>query len=674
VDRTPGDGGETPSSADVDGTDRADGADGGERAWWRLAGPGGVSLTAKAHVSVAPLPLDGVRLTDGFWAERQRVNRDTTIPAVTAGLEEAGNFENFEVLAGRREGTHKGPGHRDSEVYKWLEALAWERGRDDSPALQKLLDDVTVLLAAGQSPDGYLNSYYGTRPAVERFADLGWGHEIFNLGHLIQAGIAQYRVSGDARLVDIAIRFADYLVATFGPGKREGVDGHPGIEMALVELYRHCGSEEYLQLAQYFVEIRGIAPNDTRLAPAVFQVRYPVRETRSLFGHAVRALYLGAGATDLAIETGDSELLEVLEHQWADMVATKTYITGGFGSRWHIEAFGDAFELPSDRAYCETCAAIGGVLWSWRLLLATGKACYAGLIERILFNAVLPGVSLDGERFFYVNPLQLRQVDDGMSAVTAGRGRQPWFDTACCPTNMVRFVSSIEQYFWTSSERGLQLQQFAPCIVSLRRGEKLLKLEVETGYPWDGNVHITVLSSPKAAWELSLRIPEWCKESRVVVNGSERVVNERSGSYVTLDRSWKEGDQVTLELAMRNRRTCATRDVDAVYGCSAIERGPLVYCIEQADCPPGVKLARVRLVGDDDVVVPGDAVLEGTLALRVPIVAAADTSSDVGLPYGEHVGAEEYGPPAFMKAIPYFAWANRGVGPMRVWIPRTESP
>jgi len=354
---------------------------------------------------------------------------------------------------------------------------------------------------------------------------------------------------------------------------------------------------------------------------AYFQDSVPVRKATRVVGHAVRALYFAAGATDVALETGDEELLAALERQWADMVESKTYITGGMGARWEGEAFGEAYELPNDRA---------------------------------LFNAVLSGLSLDGERFFYVNPLQLRKGDDQMSSRSPGRGRQAWFGTACCPTNLMRFISSIEQYFWTRSDRVLRLEQFAAGMVSVDLGDGGIELQVATDYPWAGRCEIRVSASPDVPWTLSVRNPSWCQEARLQINGDDA-----------------PAEVLVVEMAMPVRRTRAPRMIESAYKSVALERGPLVYCVEQMDLPQGADLNFMRLAdGRDEINEKDTEDLDELVGISVPVVFAERPPA--GFPYAETVPHETYAEPVRARAVPYFSWANRGVGPMRVWVPEVE--
>ena len=589
-----------------------------------------------------PLPLGAAKITGGFWRERQQLNRTATIPTAALRLEEVGTLRNFRRAAGQEAVGEASTGKNfagklfaDTDVYKWLEAVAWEQAREPAEDLASWQTTASQLVAAAQEPDGYVNTH--TRLALDgkRYGDLEKGHELYCAGHLLQAAVAQSRATGDRTLLDVACRFADLLCKTFGPGRLEGVDGHPLIEMALVDLYRETGTSSYLELASYFVEARGhgLLEPPGHHGPAYFQDHLPVRAVRILAGHAVRALYLASGATDVAVETGDTELLDALRETWQTMVDSQTYLTGGVGSRWYGEAFGDPFELPPDAAYCETCAAIASVQWSWRLLLATGDSRYADLIERTLYNAVISGVSLTGDSFFYVNTLKVRQhayADDQRSAVA---GRQPWYGTACCPPNVMRTLSSLDQLVATSDDDGVQLHLYSPASVTAEIGVGTVGFEVATRYPWHGRVTVTITESPAAPWTLGLRIPDWADGCTATVNGVPE----------PLRRQWSVGDEVVLELPVEARRTQPDDRIDSVRGCVAIERGPLVYCFEQLD---------------QDVVLDETAVVPGALAERErPELLGGVTTVEVPARDGRT-----------LTAIPYYAWANRTLGPMTVWV------
>jgi uncharacterized protein len=633
---------------------------------------GPVVPTEEARVALRPLPLGDAPITGGLWAGRQRVNRETTIPLGAEQLEAAGSFENFKAASTRQRGAYHSPVYQDGEVYKWLEALAWEQARGPSGQFASWQREISGLIGEAQAADGYLNTFIQVSTGdTGRFSDLAFNHEIFNVGALVQAAVAQVRTGNDSGLAAVAERAVAQLARTFGPGKRAGACGHPLIEMALAELSRLTGRREYLDLAGYFVGARGQGTlSSSRFGSTYYSDRVPVRETVSPEGHAVRAIYLAAGATDVAAETHDTELLDALRRQWHNMVTTKMYVTGGLGARWEGEAFGDPFELPSDRAYCETCAAVASIQWSWRLLLLTGEALFADLIERTLFNALLPGVSLGGDRFFYVNALQLRPG----AAAAGGRrspanGRQSWFGTSCCPTNLMRTLSSLEHYFATRSAEGLQLHQYAPMRIRTTAAGQPAELDVATGYPWEGTVEITVRAAA-APWTLALRIPAWAAGARVTVNGHEPSTAPEPGDYLRLHRRWEDGDVVALTLPMPPHLTRADDRIDAVRGCAAIERGPLVYCLEQADQPAGAALDAVRIEKGTMMSAKHPDLPGGVTAVDAP--GRVHTSHPAATAYHPaHEGDLGPGEPVTLRAVPYFAWANRGAGPMRVWIPRS---
>ncbi|MQA86312.1 MAG: glycoside hydrolase family 127 protein [Streptosporangiales bacterium] len=636
-----------------------------------------VSPTSGSATTLRPFGLADVRISGGFWGARQTLNREVTLPTAMRRLDEAGNFDNLRLATGKAQGTYRGRPFADTDIYKTLEGVAWERAREPSERLASWQDETTAVLAETQAADGYLNSYFqfvgGGR---DRFTDLGFGHELYGAGHLIQVAVAARRATGEDGLLRVARRFTDLLVETFGPDGQPGVPGHPEIEMALVELYRLTRHRPYLDLARYFVDARGrglLGPG--QYGPAYYQDRVPVREADGIEGHAVRATYLAAGVTDLFIETGERALLDAMLRQWNDMTSAKTYLTGGIGSRWNTEAFGHPYELPPDRAYCETCAAIGSIMWSWRMLLATGEARFAEAIERALYNAFAAGTSLDGTRFFYVNPLQLRGGTPADHERHPAHGRQPWYRTACCPPNVIRMLSSLHHYLVTSDETGLQLHQYAAGTVDA----ELVSLRVDTDYPWSGRVEIAVLATPEGPWTLSLRVPAWCGRVEVAVNGSRPGDEPRPGEYVRLRRPWRAGDQVVLDMAMPPRVTVPDRRIDAVRGCVAIERGPLVYCLEQADQPDKASVDNVLVEPDPGGLRAVDRpdLLGGVVAIEAP--GRLDRSEPTeGLPYADWIpnsaaastAARPAEPsPVRLTAIPYYAWANRDAGPMRVWIP-----
>ncbi|WP_416393848.1 MULTISPECIES: glycoside hydrolase family 127 protein [unclassified Curtobacterium] len=636
--------------------------------------------TAAAHLTLRPLPTGDARITGGFWALRQERNGRDAIRGGYALLEAAGNFRNLRIAAGLEEGDATGPIFMDSDVTKWLEAVAWEYGRAPADDLLALQREVTALYAQAQADDGYLDSVQQIRGKGERYTDLKWSHELYCAGHLYQAAVAQHRATGDTGLLDVAIKSADHLVRTFGPGDdhEQDIDGHPVVEMGLVELYRETGNRDYLDLAHWFVDARGTGIIERAGGePTYFSDRVPSRQATTVEGHAVRAVYLAAGAVDVAIETGDTELLTASETQFADMMATKAFITGGLGARWDWEAFGDPYELPTDRGYAETCAAIGGIQWAWRLLLATGKPVYADAIERLLYNAFLAGVSLAGTEYFYVNPLQQRDHAHQDENRSPAHGRRGWFDCACCPPNIMRTFASLDGYLATQTDGGLQLHQYATA--------SLGRVDVETGYPHDGRVRVTVTEDGPLA--LGLRIPAW--SDTTTVQGPDGTDSPAAGTLHVIDREWTAGDTVELVFDTTPHRYVADARIDAARGQVAIERGPLVYAVEQAD-QQGFTV--------DDLTVDADApiieerhedLLDGVVTLRVAGHAPAEhvqaawpyrrldgpggTDRAVDATSVDDAAGSTAAAPSLQDvtatAVPYYAWANRGAAPMRVWLP-----
>ena len=488
-------------------------------------------------------------------------------------------------------------------------------------------------------------------------------------GHLIQAAVASARIGGAGQLLEVARRFADHLVQVFLRDGNPGIDGHPEIETALVELYRLTGEGGYLELAAKLVDERGKGHITSGRGRHYLQDHLPVREADTHVGHAVRALYLEAGIVDLYLENGDESLLECSVRRWDDMVAAKTYLTGGVGSRHAQEAFGDRYELPSDRAYTETCAAIASIHWSWRLLLATGEGRYADLIERTLYNGFAASTSTDGTRFFYVNPLQRRH--DHLEGDDPGR-RHEWFSCACCPPNIMRLVASLGHYLATTTDDGLAVHQFAPGTIraSLPAGE--VAVATETDYPWAGTVALTVEQTPATPWTLAVRIPAWSATVAVTVGGDAVDATPDEHGYVRLHRTWHVGDTVAVELDMSPRQVFPHHRIDAVRGTAALERGPLVYCVEQVDQPDGSDVQDLAIAPDAELRVVDVADLAGvgrtiTLETDAYVVTRPDAG---GLPYSTTRPEQQASVRATTAtAVPYFQWDNRDGAGMRVWLP-----
>ena len=614
-----------------------------------------VDTRSSPHAALRPVPLGSVTLTDSFWAPRRRVNRDVTLPTQFRYLEETDRLNNFRRVSGKIDAPFVGIYFNDSDVYKWLEAAAWTLAEGPNPELRAMVDTAITEVAAAQREDGYLNTYFALERENERWTNFDL-HEMYCAGHLFQAAVAHVRATGERSLLDVATRFADYLCDTFGPesnGKREAVDGHEEVELGLLELYRVTGERRYLGQAQYFVEARGqglLGKPYGIWSPEYAQDHKPVRELDAVVGHAVRALYYASGVADVYAETGDAGYLSALERQWDNMTTKRMYVTGGVGSRYEGEAFGKDYELPNERAYTETCAAIASVMWNWRMLALAGDARYADLMEWTLYNAVLPGLSLDGQHYFYQNPL----ADDG------AHHRQAWFGCACCPPNVARLLASLPSYFYSTSEDALWVHLYAEgrLETTLENGQRVA-LEQRTRYPWDGEVTLNVQAEGNFA--LRLRIPSWAQEATLRVDGE--AVDVQAGSYARLARDWRVGDTVELSLPMPVRYLETHPHVTENTGRVALARGPLLYCVEGSDPDPRDLVLshnpsltaehRPDLLGGVTVLTGQAQRLEpdawnGALYRKV---REAETTTEVAL-----------------TAIPYFAWANREPGPMLVWL------
>ncbi|TQE28374.1 glycoside hydrolase family 127 protein [Streptomyces ipomoeae] len=624
-----------------------------------------------------PLGLDEVRITGGFWARRRHINATATLDHCRDWMERVGWIGNFRAaVEGRVHRDRRGREFADSDVYKLLEAMAWEAaGQGPGGTLDAEIAALTDTIAPAQEPDGYLNTAFGRPGQQPRYSDLEWGHELYCYGHLIQAGVAQMRAGGEGELAKIARRAADHVCATFGPGGIEAVCGHPEIEPALVELARVTGEQRYLDQAALFVDRRGHGTlADPEFGRAYYQDDIPVREATVLRGHAVRALYLAAGAVDVAVETGDDELLAAVVRQWEATVARRTYLTGGMGSHHRDEAFGDDFVLPADRAYSETCAGVASVMLGWRLLLATGEPRYADLAERTLFNVVATSPSEDGRAFFYANTLHRRRrgtvpTADAESPRAEAGLRAPWFAVSCCPTNVARTLALLPAYLATMDDQGLQLHQYADAeITTSLTGGHGVALRVRTDYPSAGRVTVQIDRTPDHPWTLSLRVPEWTAGGTtwlVDLDGTRRPVPPGTAQVT---RRFRPGDEIRLELPMAPRWITPDPRIDAVRGTAAVQRGPLVYCAESVDLPGGHEVDAVRV---DTSVAPQDGPGTGNSVL---VAGELTAQSDSPWPYAPPADpmTTEAADRTHIALVPYHSWANRGPSTMRVWLPMTE--
>ncbi|MBI1298556.1 glycoside hydrolase family 127 protein [bacterium] len=629
---------------------------------------GPVDSTTSAFARQRTLALSDVTLRPGFWSKWQETNHKVSLRHGFEQLERFGNFNNLMLAAGKGEGEYARPVFMDSDVYKWLEAIGYELACNPDPELEKMADYAIGLVEAAQGEDGYLNSYWDVVEPDRRWADLDHGHELYCAGHLFQAAVAYVRATGDRRLLDVSIRFADYIDSVFGPGKRAGTPGHPEIEMALVELYRETGERRYLDLAVYFVDMRGqgVLHHNRFGGSAYYQDHAPVREQTTVEGHAVRQLYLTTGLADIYMETGEEALLDVLMQQWHNMVSRKLFITGGVGSQHSGEAFGEAYELPNERCYCETCAQIASIMWNWRMLLITGERRFADLIERTLYNGFLSGVSLDGRCYFYVNPLMSRGTEPllGRKHIV----RPAWHGCACCPPNVMRLLASLQHYLATTDERGLLIHQYAPAEIRTTAGDVAIAVRMETNFPWDGAVKFTVEEAGN--WALRLRVPDWAASPAVTVTGGAASFTEADG-YIVLERSWQAGDVVEMTVAMEPMLVEGHPRVDPTRNSVAIVRGPLVYCLEGVDQDAGVNLFDVEI----DVNVPlstswNDDLLGGLVTVAGTGVVADPSGWQETLYRPISASSAAVKEATKLVAVPYYAWANRGANTMRVWIPR----
>ncbi|MFF0271353.1 glycoside hydrolase family 127 protein [Kribbella sp. NPDC004536] len=613
-----------------------------------------------------------VELTGGLLRGWQERNRAATIPHAIAELRKAGNLENLRRLSDPSVGAYRGRyPFLDTDLYKTLEGLAYEVGRADAPAgAREFFDEVVVLLEEAQADDGYLNSYFQDPDQPKQpWSDLGWGHELYNLGHLIQAAVAAQRQLSDGRLLTIARRFADLVVRKYGVDGEAVIDGHPEVEMALVELYRETGELDYLTQARLFVDRRGRGKLKHTIFPGeYFQDHVPFRELPSVTGHAVRMAYLAAGAADVHLETGDPTLLVALERLWDDMVATKLYLTGGLGSRHSDEAIGDRYELPSERAYAETCAAIATMQWAWRMFRATGAAKYLDVYETVLYNAYAVGLSADGTAFFYDNPLQRRPDHEQRSGAEDGGEllRRSWFGCPCCPPNIIRWMSELQDHVALVRDNTLHIGIYTNARISTED----LSLTVTTNYPWDGDITLTINQAPPTEQTIALRIPTWTTTPTLTTPGqtAEPLVPQlEEDGWVRVRRTFVAGDVIRLTLPMAPRAHGAHPYLDAARDAIAVARGPVVYCVEQQDVeapvddlllsPTAVAKAAVRVDGEHVVLDATVGVAPPPARELYPVITETPKEK-----------ASRHVPATF---VPYFLWGNRQPLAMRVWL-RTE--
>ncbi len=634
---------------------------------------------------IQPVDFAKVKLEDEFWAPRLETNRTITIPYLFKMNEESGRTDNFRIAAGLKSGKHTGKRYNDSDVYKAMEAAAYSLRLRPDPQLKAKLDELISIIGKAQEPDGYIFTTRTIDPqnpapgsGKERWSNLRVSHELYNVGHMYEAAVAHFQATGERSFLEIGLKNADLLVRTFGPGKRRAFPGHQEIEIGLAKLYRITGNPKYLDLARFFLDERGHYVNgETYSADSPFAIynseeylqnHKPVLEQTEAVGHAVRATYMYSGMADVAALAGEPEYAAAIGRLWADVVGKKLYITGGIGSTGEYEAFGAAYDLPNAAAYAETCAAVGNAFWNQRMFQLSADGKYVDVLERIIYNGILPGVSLSGDRFFYQNPLE-----------SAGKyERSHWFEVACCPANVARFLPTIGSYMYATRGNDLFINLFAASSASVRLSGRTVDFVQETKYPWDGAVKILVNPSRVGRFTIFLRIPGWAQNQAVpgdlyrFLDRSEQpvklLVNRKpvdfalEKGFAKLDRKWGRNDLIELFLPMPVRRIIAHDLVKEDAGKAALQRGPIVFCAEGID--NGGKVLNLFLPDNARVTHWFRPDLLGGVAIITAKAEAIDFDAR-----GKILGRRAHE----LVAVPYFAWANRGPNEMTVWLPRTEA-
>jgi uncharacterized protein len=602
---------------------------------------------------IDPVGFSRVHIDDVFWTERQKSHRRYTLPTTIKRAEETGRIDNFRKAAGWIDGGHEGRYYNDSDVYKILEGIAYTLTIEKDAELEKKADTIIEAIEAAQHDDGYINTYVTLTESEARWTDMTL-HETYCGGHLMEAGIAYFQATGKRRLLDVAERFARHMLERFGPDGEHWVTGHQEVELALVRLYRLTGNRDYLKLARWFLDERGkghgrgTSWDRDDFGPAYAQDDVPVVDIEHPRGHAVRAMYMYAGMADVASEDVAPEYLSALERVWESVTQRNMYLSGGVGSSKNNEGFTVDYDLPNADAYAETCASVGMVFWNYRMFLLTGESKYIDVAERVMYNGVLAGVSLEGGTFFYDNPLE----SDGT------HHREPWYECSCCPTQIARFIPSIGNYVYAVSDRFIYINLFvandASFSVPAGEGSFDVGLRLTTAFPWDGNVTVRVETVERVVddeeWSIAVRLPNWANERSIEVNGTEADFQASVvRGYTVMTRSWRDGDEITISLGIETKIVRAHENVTADRGKAAVVRGPLVYCAEEIDnraiesivLQPDTKFFRVSAPTE----------LAGMTSLKT-----VETSGD-----------------RRAMLIPYFAWDNRKPGRMTVWFPVTHS-
>ncbi|MDV0359342.1 glycoside hydrolase family 127 protein [Klebsiella michiganensis] len=653
-------------------------------------------------MSVMEVDLHKLKINDPFLGQYQQLVRDVVIPyqwdALNDRIEEADPshaIENFRIAAGRQEGEFYGMVFQDSDVAKWLEAVAWSLCQKPDPGLEKTADEVIELVAPAQCEDGYLNTYFTVKAPEERWTNLAECHELYCAGHMIEAGVAFFQATGKRRLLDVVCRLADHIDSVFGPGDNQlhGYPGHPEIELALMRLYDVTQEPRYMALVKYFVEARGTQPHFYDIeyekrgktsywntyGPAWMvmdkpysQAHQPISEQPVAIGHAVRFVYLMTGVAHLARLSQDEGKRRDCLRLWKNMARRQLYITGGIGSQSSGEAFSSDYDLPNDTVYAESCASIGLMMFARRMLEMEADSQYADVMERALYNTVLGGMALDGKHFFYVNPLEVHpkslkfnHIYDHVKPV-----RQRWFGCACCPPNIARVLTSLGHYIYTPHDDALYINLYIGNSVEIPVGNEALRLRISGNYPWQEQVKIVIDSSSPVNHTLALRLPDWCDKPQVTLNGAPVTQDVRKG-YLHISHLWQEGDTLQLTLPMPVRRIYGNPLVRHQAGQVAVQRGPLVYCLEQAD--NGEQLHNLQLPRDARFsTVEGKGIFARKILLQVPGYkqTAKDAENQALWHYDRAPSSRQ---PQVLTFIPWFSWANRGEGEMRIWVNEAEA-
>jgi DUF1680 family protein len=640
---------------------------------WKNAGV--IDLTNSPYAKLKTVPVKAVTIQDGFWSQRRKTNVASSIPSMHDELLAHGRMDNYLRLVGKSSAPQRGPVYSDSDIYKWTEAAAFVLQTKDEPQLRKTTEEMIREIVAVQEPSGYLNTYYVEDKKSERmlYETQERGHELYDIGHLLQGAIAYYRATGDPTLLDAGMRFVDnFLIPNYGPGKNQKgiVSGHPEIEMALIELYRTTGKHQYVDLAGYILQ------GDERIPLTRQQTTYmfcgiPFTSRTKLEGHAVRAMYACCGATDYYLETGDQTYWKTLNVLWNDLNSHQLYVTGGVGARESGESFGDAYELPNARAYGESCAAIGNMMWNSRMLAATGEARFTDVMERALYNGINSGMSLDGTTYCYRNPLAFEPSGDSSDRHSPeGRIRNPWYDTTCCPPNLERTFASLPGYFYSTSTDGVYVHFYDNSEMNWHLHDGTgLKIQQKTNYPWDGDIAMTVSPATPSEFTVYVRIPGWSVNNTVKINGKP-IDGATRGEYFAIRRRWSANDKVELSFDMTTHLLKANPAVADDRGRVAFQRGPVVFCMEHLDQPnqgDDKDLTRYRVNIAANTTSQFDPhLLNGVMVLEHPGYIG---STHPNLYYSSATAEKAQESPTTVRLIPYYAWANRDPAAMQVWIP-----